>query len=304
MPYSNTRQIKEDVLFRGGEPIAGSQFDAKVVDYINRVYFAIASGASEFLSEYIDDWWWLRASDSLVLEPRLLGQVAVTNGSTSITFGASIADSMVGRILKVDGHADMFTIASHTGGTADATLDIAYTGLTNPAADYTLMKTVYTLNASVAALIGPMRLYVEPYRIDGMAPEGLDLNYPPQHLQPGVPRVYALENEQQVRFSHGGRTDGLKMRVEYRYRPVVASLTDDVSSVPLMPNQWRHILADGALTMLFLDKNDDRSQGAAVSTRSGLLGMLKENRRRFTKIDTTLARIYPRQSTNTMSLGP
>ena len=67
MAYENTRVIKEDILFRGGEGLVGSQYNDAVLRYLNRVYSGIASGASEFVPEYVDDWWWLRATGSLLL---------------------------------------------------------------------------------------------------------------------------------------------------------------------------------------------------------------------------------------------
>lgn len=89
--------------------------------------------------------------------------------------------------------------------------------------------------------------------------------------------------------------NGESMRVEYRYRPAVAELTDSLSSIPLVPLQWRHLLSDMALTYLLLDKNDDRSNAIALSARTGLAAMLKENRRRLTKIGGSYTgKIFPR----------
>ena len=45
MPLSNTRELKEDVLFRAGESLTGSAWNTKVIDYLNRVYRTLASGA-------------------------------------------------------------------------------------------------------------------------------------------------------------------------------------------------------------------------------------------------------------------
>jgi hypothetical protein len=109
--------------------------------------------------------------------------------------------------------------------------------------------------------------------------------------------MFALEDSQTVRFSHGGRTDGQSMRIDYRYRPIVDDLTDSTSSTPLVPAEWRHLLSDMALTYLLLDKNDDRSNAVALSARTGLAAMLKENRRRLTKMGGgATGHIYPRQS--------
>jgi hypothetical protein len=297
MPLLSTRDLKEDVLFRSGEPLTTSGWEAKAIDYLNRVYETLASGASEFLPEYVEDWWWLRESGVILLNPvHTTGTLDLTSGSASITFSSAPADSKVGWKLKVPGHPDIFTIATHTAGVAAATLDAAWTGDDNSAATYQLMKTMYSLSASVSVLIGPMIGFRHRAQINGVAPERMDFLYPLGRLSAGPPEAFSLENEQTVRFSHGGLKDGTTMRVEYRYRPVLTALTDSDSDFPLVPKQWRHILSDMATTLVMMDKNDDRSNSVALLARTGLAGMLKENRRRLAKIDKDAGRVYPRQT--------
>lgn len=295
MPYTTTRQIKQDVLFRGGEPTGGGQWNDKVVDYINRAYRGVASGASEFLPEYVEDWWWTRGRGVLTLLPATkTGTVAVTQGSTTITFSDAPSVSVTGYRFRVDGWSEPFLVASHTALNANATLDSIFTGETNSAATYKLMKTTYSLDSAVQALISPMVGFRNNPKIIGISPERMDDLYPLQELNTGIPRAFALVDEQTVQFSHGGRDDGISQRVEYNYRAVVSELTDSDSSVPLIPLQYRHVLADMALTFVYLDKNDDRSNAVALSARTVLAGMLKDNRRRLSRMGGTLGHIYPR----------
>lgn len=295
MPYVTTQDLKEDVLFRCGEPAAGSRYNATVVDYLNRCQKTLATGASEFAPEYIDDWWWNRASGVLLIEPaRTTGTVAVTAGSATVTFSSAPAASVAGWRLRVDGQPDVPAVLSHTAAATTATLDAVWTGATNPAATYTLMKNSYTLLAAVATMISPMRAFRAPYRLPGMSPEGFERSFPISELSTGDPGAFCLESETAVRFNAGGRSDGLTSRVEYSYRPVLADLTDSDSSIPAVPAEWRHVLADMAASMLFVDKNDDRSTSVAMAARLGVTAMLKHNRRRVVRLDTGLAMIYPR----------
>lgn len=300
MPLSNARELKEDVLFRASEPLSGGQWDAKVLDYLNRVYRTLSTGASEFLPEYVEDWWWMRQEAPLLLEPIFTsGTMLVTQGSTAVTFTPAPAASMAGRRLRIKSGApppDVFVIASHTAAATAATLDGAYTGDTQAAATFEIMKTEYALIAAVQVLMSPINAFQSPDRIFGISPERMDELYPLVRLRPGIPEAFALEDERTVRFSHGGRTDGKQMRVEYRYRPFVTDLTDSIGSIPLVPTQWMHVLADMALVYILLDKNDDRSNAAALGARSGLGAMLKENRRRNVKMDYLSGHISPRQS--------
>lgn len=296
MPYVTTRDLKEDVLHRASETSNSSDYGPKVIDYLNRTYRTLCSGASEFLPEFVDDWWWLRDKGVLTLLPVITdGTIEVTQGSADITFSSAPAASTVGYRLRVEGHPELFEIATHVAAASAATLDSVWTGETNTLATYKLMKVTYDLSASVAAVTGPMIGYRGTTRILGISPERMDDLFPFAELSTGVPKAFALESENSVRFSHGGRTDGQSMRVEYRYRPTVATLLDSADNEPLVPLQWRHLLADMALTYLFLDKNDDRSNAIALAARTGLSGMLKENRRRLAKISDKTGHVFPRQ---------
>lgn len=292
---SNSRELKEDVLFRGSEPASGSKFDAAVIRYLNRVYRSLATGASEFLPEYIEDWWWLRARGVLNIEPVYsTGTVSVINGSSSIIFTPAPASSLTGRRLSIESQPDIPLILSHTAGVTSALLDLPWSGET-VAATFRAMKVEYSLLAAVQAIISPMITFQDPERIIGISPEKMDELYPLSRLTYAVPRAFSLESENAVRFSHGGSNDGETIRAEYWYRPKVDDLIDSTSSIPLVPTQWMHVLTDMALTYLLMDKNDDRSNSVALAARTGLAAMLKENRRRNVKIDPLAGKIRPRQ---------
>ena len=292
---ANTRELKQDVLFRASEQESASDWDTKVIEYLNRVYRTLCTGASEFLPEYVEDWWWLRDEAVLLLEPAYVtGTVAVTQGSTSITFSDAPAASMLGRRLKVTDQADIPLIAAHTGGATTATLDQVWTGDTLTAAEFRCMKTDYTLAAAVQALMSPIVVFQRPERITGMSPEHMDIDWPLAYLDVGIPQAFALQSESEVRFSHGGSDQGFQHRLEYRYRRFVDDLTDSVDSIPLVPPQWRHLLADMALTYVLIDKNDDRSNAVALGARTGLAAMIKDNRRRNVKIDANVGKIMTR----------
>lgn len=301
---SNTRELKEDVLFRASEPLSGSKFDPKALTYLNRVYRTLASGASEFLPEFVEDWWWLRGTTSLNLQPvNVTGTVEVTQGSTAINFSLAPGISMAGRRLLISGAPDIPIISTHTALTAPATLDQQWTGDTNLAAEFKAMKTTYDLDIAVQVIMSPMIIFHEPGQAMGLTPERMDELYPLARLAPGGPQAFSLESETRVRFSHGGSDEGREIRAEYRYRPKVVDLTDQVTSIPLVPAQWMHLLADMALTYLLIDKNDDRSNAVALAARTGLAAMFKDNRRRLAKVDTTAGKIMPRQGQLRRNVG-
>jgi hypothetical protein len=295
MPYENTRELKEDVLFRASEPgSSASQWNIPVVDYLNRVYRTLVAGASEFLPEYVEDWWWMRREGAFVLEPSYrTGTVAVVQNSDGITFSPAPGSSLAGRRLRVREHPDIFIIQTHTAGLAAATLDLPYTGRTG-SFEFDAMKVMYELPEAVEEIISPIVFYRDRSNLFGLPPDRMDQLYPLRSLEPGTPEAFSLENTRTLRVSHGGRTDGYSMRVDYRYRPVVEILEDTEDSIPIVPLQWRHLLADMALVYVMLDKNDDRSNATALAARTGLAAMIKENRRKYNKMDQYAGHIFPR----------
>lgn len=288
-----------DALFRVGEIPGASEWDAKAIDYINREHRALCSGAHEFLPEYINDWWWMRARGVLTILPTYsVGTVSVVQDSLFINFDTPpLGVSLQGRRFKVENHGDQFQIAAHNADEFIATLDSPFTGDTNPAAIYMTMQLEYALNSSVQALLSPVASFTENPNIMGLTPERMDTLFPMSPSRSGVPQAFCLENDQLIRFSHGGRTDGRSMRFEYNYRPAVIDLIYSGNSLPLVPLQYRHVLADMICVYLFIDKNDDRATAIGTSVRSSLGAMAKENTRRLIKIDQFAGQILPR-STN------
>lgn len=297
----NTQALVNDALFRAGEIPGSSEWDAKALDYINREYRALCSGASEFLPEYVHDWWWMRATGVLTMLPVVGGTVAVTQANANIVFPVPYTTSMEGRRMKFtgSGNPDNYVVASHVAGSVNAVLDSVYNGPTDTSINFQAFKTTYQLDTAVASLMSPIISFRDNPQIMGLSPERMDQLFPVVNLVSGVPMAFCLENEQTIRFSAGGREDGVAMRMEYRYRPMVTDLINNSSSIPLVPLQFRHVLADMALVYIMLDKNDDRSTFVGTSTRSTLGAMVKENLRRMVKMDQHAGAIRTRPNRNT-----
>lgn len=297
MALTTGRDLKRDVLFRASENSLGqSDWDLKVMDYLNRSYREVANGSSQFLPEFIDDWWWMHRDGVLLLEATYKeGSIAVTRGSTAAVLSAAPDFSLTGYRMRIVGQPDIFIVESHTALTADVTLDIAYTGDTDSIASFEAMKTDYELDpAVVSSVMSPIKHYHGPDMI-GMTPERLSQLYPISRLGWGVPSAYALLDETTIRFNRGGLEDQ-KMRVEYHYKPVVAALEDSDTSIPLIPIQFRQVLSDMALSMVLVDKNDDRATVAMGAAKALLTAMVRENRRKLAKISNSVGTIYPRAS--------
>lgn len=290
--YQFSSDLINDVLFRAGESTDGtSDFEAAALQYINRAYQAIWSGGAEIAPEVNEPWWWLFKEANFLTDASIAtGTVSVTLGSASITFSVAPAASVVGFWFKVTGHNELYKIAMHTGGAVGATLDSVYLGATNAAASYILFKTDYTLTTDVLRLVTPMRLgqtnaagtaYTRPgrnYQILGVSNRELDEIAPLALAAAGVPKLFAQIGEAAVRVD---LYSGTRVRVDYAYMQRPAVLTDSGAEEPVVPLQYRRLIADVATMFLFTDKSDNRVQAVALLARAGLLAMAQENRIRL-----------------------
>lgn len=296
MAYTTGQDLVNSVLFDSGESQSSgaSAFRARALDYINRAYKTLCAGASEFLPERVEDWWWLRDKATLTLFPVYdTGTITVTQNSASVNLSDAPTFSVMGRMLRVEGHPEIFQVSAHTAAANLATLDSVYTGPSGSFA-FKLMRVYYDLDVAVNALIAPMIGYRGNAEINGVSPEGMDRHFPLPELEPGVPTMFALEDSQTVRFNKGGRIDGQRMRIDYRYRPVISDITDSSGSIPLVPAEYRHLLSDMAAAFVLRAKNDNRDQSFALSARNGLAAMFSENKRRLKRMDRNTGHIFPR----------
>ena len=310
--HTYTADIISDALFRANEATdASSDFYDQAFVYLNSVYLQICRGGSELAPTINEDWAWLQKATPgvLILEPAITGTCAVAQDSASVTLGAVVADSLVERFLKIEGHPDVFRISTHTGATTAVTLDSVYTGEDNLTATYTVFILEYNLASDVMRLTAPMRCYtpsgrsgMDRTRIQQVPVDDVDI-YSAAFGQTGPPLMYAEVGQstagtRRIRFDRYLAPLGTHfVRVEYDYLFRPAALTSPgTAEEPIVPREWRHVLADYLLAYLFGLKNDDRAESAAAMARMGLVGMATENRYRKTTASYDLFRIRPRQN--------
>lgn len=129
--FRNTNDLKKDVLERAGEQTDGtSDFDSRVLKYLNDAYQGLFAGGSEFGVDIDEFWIWAKAKRPIVLtlEPAVeTGTVTLTNGSTDGTFSSAPAASQEGRFLKIEARAEYFRIRSHAAGATAFAIDQGYT---------------------------------------------------------------------------------------------------------------------------------------------------------------------------------
>ncbi len=309
--FQFTSDILADALFRAGEPTDGtSDYAAEVLTYLNNVYYQVCRGGSELSPSIYEDWAWLRKPlpGTLILKPAInAGTVTVTQNSTGITFTSGPAPDVDNYFFKVSTHPDVFRIAAHTAGSTSATLDSVYTGPTVSGAGYTLYILEYNLASDVMRIVAPMRTRVAvagewcEYKIHRSDPDTMDDSYPPGQIIAGVPDLFAEVGEttqgtRRIRFNRyisPSLTNYVRVEYEYLVRPTTLT-SPGTSEEPVLPLEWRHVLADFVLAYLFGAKDDSRAPAAAQAAQAGLLGMAKENRYQMATASKHYFRLYPR----------
>lgn len=152
--FRTTADVVDLVLRNGGEVTSGtSPYESQVLDYLNRVHFAIVCGGTIPLGKdqtiEIDEMWpWARASRPLILELQAkvdTGTVSLTLGSEAGTFSSGPAASLAGWYLKIDGRPEVLRIASHTAAATAFELDGAYPDTTGTTLSFEAFKLDYDL---------------------------------------------------------------------------------------------------------------------------------------------------------------
>jgi|TARA_Y100000310_G_scaffold231529_2_gene234120 hypothetical protein len=309
--YTTSADLVNDILFRASEPTDGtSDFDAAALQYLNRAYQGIWSGGSELDPEIMEVWWWLRKDDQgvLTLDPVTdTGTVSVTNNNATITFSSAPAATQAGRHFKVDDHADVFIISSHTAASDTATLESVYTGPTDTTANFKAFKVDYDLASDLLYLTSPFIAFQDSRdEIPVIDLDKLREKWPLNSIGSGVPKNAAFIGERKVRFSHYGgvsSTELIKLDYEYIYEP--SDLADD-SNAPLVPRQYRKILSDWGTAWLLMDKEDDKAIAALKAATSGVQAMARENRKRMLMASGSenFGKIKPRQGEVANFKGP
>lgn len=296
-PTTNA-EIVNDALFRAGELTDGSSdYEGKALEYLNRVYTKIAAGGSELDTTINEKWLWLRSTTPQVLTllPIETGSASVVNGSDAIVFSVAPTISLAGRFFRTTGTQDVFRILTHTALDVNAVLDSIYTGVTAALQSFEASKMEYDLPSNVMEVLSPIRCYQDGKReINGMDLAALENNYPLDQSFTGTPDAFSQIGNRKIRFSHqGGSFSNELIRVDFDYLILPTNLAKDANE-PLIPVEWRSILADFTCMFLLTDKDDTKAGDIGKLAKAGLMGMAKENRNRVVQFSNSYGHVYPR----------
>lgn len=112
----STPDLKNEVLKICGELQDGtSSFETSAVGYLNDLYRGLYAGGNEFGIDVGEPWVWAQAKNPVLLEllPTFTtGSVTMTNGTLTVDFSDSTADSLLGYWIRLDGQSEFYRLVS------------------------------------------------------------------------------------------------------------------------------------------------------------------------------------------------
>lgn len=304
--YENTVDLKNGVLHRCGELTDGSsEYEDKVIEYLNRAYHAVLSGSAELGIDLGEPWPWAVNQNFVVLtlQPEITNNPAdATTNSTSVTLSAIPAQSLNGWHIQFSGESEVYRIVTQAG--TAVTLDGVYVGDTGTAKACSIFKIDYQLNTGMLRLVSPMRTFSQNFLVYNQQPGQIvqvdeaefSRQFPIYSIQTGVPTSFCQlykSNDMQVTVRFNAVPDKLT-RVEYNYIPVPADLYNDIASIPIVPRDHRIALEYYASYYLMLDKNDNRVNELRELTRASLVALVNAFKREGLQTNPNYGRMIPR----------
>ena len=288
-----------------------SEYRARALEYLNRIYMAIVSGSNEFDLELAEPFSWSRAENPGIITLEVLqeGSATVTAGSTSGSFSVAPTISLEGRYVRFAGQSDIFRISSHIANQTAFTIDSEFTG-SSGSFSYTAWKLDYETVSGVLRLVAPMRVNKgygahflnnldNPGQIFGIDMAALRKEFPMSAMLLAVPSRFATKfyDSQTKKFTiQFNSSSPEKTRVEYDYVPIPEQLYDIDTSFPIVPEQHRIVLSYGVAHLICMDKNDDRADHYLAKLQAGFKSLSKAEQEQRIDVNPYKGQIVPRRS--------
>lgn len=192
--------------------------------------------------------------------------VAIDRNSNAITFSVAPdgSNSIAGWFVRVQSEDELYQVFSHTAGATTAVLDGVYVGPANvTVATSDIVKLQYTVGSSdILRLVSPLQAFNgEDDRISLVDKDELYDQFPPRSVGEAFPELCAIIKEATgtytIQFS--SYPDDYK-RLELDYIPVPTELNATSNVNPIIPLEYRVILAHYAAYSLMPRNNDNRGE--------------------------------------------
>lgn len=274
MAYDNLATGEDLLLYtlaHGGQSVDSADTYALLVkSAIHQAYWSIL-GWKEFP--------FARANaPKVVTTAAKLSPVVSSISGTTVTLSAAITASQAGKKFYLDGNQSAYRISAHTGSTATLTLDATYveTQTSGPA---TIYQDEYALATDVIVPHGPLWLRGQFEGTIDLIEEG---EFRAHYGRNSGYTAGIVEAAAIIRYStSAGDTSPLiqiapwtedQVNIEYEYADRDVLTFDGVAATdtPKVPREYRWLIAEWALWLLFRKKSDDSIAPTTENISAGL----------------------------------
>jgi hypothetical protein len=301
-----TDDLRKDALFRAGEPQdSTSSFWTKSLEYLTRVQrmlilgggvavgrdLATSAGIYAHLVDIpLTDWWWSRKTGVVQTKPAVTSRtITLTQGSTAATLSSAITSNVIGWRLQT---GRLATVPRVTGqdGTA-LTLDAEWPEDSQSAASCVLWNPECELPGDF------VRFAAQPYVHAGFS-GSIPVSSREQQFSEW-PISVPIQGQPTRAFLTGPQTiqvntyDTRAYRLEFEYIAIPPDIHE--STTPIVPLQYRHVLASGAAMLITFDKSDGRAAHLASEYRETVQRMVQEHRRALSGGSSTIGQFRVRE---------
>lgn len=246
--------------------------------YAQDVRIAIMQEYKSILAR--ERWYWAKAPRPGVLTTVSRIQSSCTIAGATVTLGSSQATSLAGRKFYLDSNLAFYRIIAHTAGTPTLTLDATYVE-TQSAGRCTVYQDEYSLAADV---LNPW----SPFHIRGQWERDVDLIEEKKFralygwsttTAISIPEAATLirTDVNQIPVIQLAPWTTSAINLEYDYVAIPETLTfdgDAGTDTPTIPEPFRWVLYQRALSQLYATKNDDLSERAWKRAEVGIGEMI------------------------------
>lgn len=187
------------------------------------------------------------------------GTVAISAGTTALTFSSAPTVSVTGRYIKLSSSSDWYKITAHTASSVSATISPAYVGTSNlTAGTYTVRKLQYTTTTPLIQILD-MKQLVTPVQIVSQSPRGTDF-FLPLYYDAGNPYYYTMSSPNSAgtpQFSFMLSPSSV-LNVMVRGIQALPDMSSD-SDVSLIPVPWHDAMTNIAAFYGFQGFDDTRA---------------------------------------------
>ena len=251
------------MLFRTAEVLNESDYETAAKRYILRAYSSLVLGGEEFPRPTEDPWWWLQDQGAINFRVPIGFVPNYDPTATDQTSDSAPVFAIPEQVYSITGNIWYRPVDDER---IPLRVDLAQPEVNSPLRGNTLVI---------------QRRSVETYQrdlslINGRYTDRLPTIYC-EYTTKGLNRVIQFDSWGPFKGAPDYRANTL-IYFSYVKRTVIPTVWDP-DGEPIVPKEYRKVLADMAVALLFIDKDDDRIDAVISLVNNNFTSMMREHKR-------------------------